>query len=109
MSTEFKTRLKAIREKRGLSQAELAEKAKLPSTAVSHFETGSRAPSFVNLRKLADALEVTTDYLLLRSDEPTSVGPGTSALFRHLEEMTEGDRSALESMAEALANKNKER
>ena len=109
MPAEFKTRLKEMRETRGLNQAELAEKAKLPPTTISHFETGSRSPSFDNLRKLADALEVSTDYLLMRTDEPTAVGPGTSALFRHIEGMTDEDRGALESMAEALAQKKKKR
>ena len=51
------------REMRGLSQAELGKKAQLQPTAISHFETGGRAPSFDNLRRLADALNVSTDYL----------------------------------------------
>ena len=53
---------------RGLSQSDLASKSGLQQVAISFFETGRRAPSLGNLKRLADALEVTTDYLMGRSD-----------------------------------------
>ena len=53
---------------RGLSQTDLAAKTGLQQVAISFFETGRRSPSLGNLRRLADALEVTTDYLMGRSD-----------------------------------------
>ena len=53
---------------RGLSQCDLASKSGLQQVAISLFETGRREPSFGNLKRLADALEVTTDYLMGRSD-----------------------------------------
>ena len=46
---------------------ELAERTGFHPSAVPHFETGQRAPSFDNLKRLADALDVTTDYLLGRT------------------------------------------
>ena len=52
----------------GLSQSDLASKTGLKQVAISLFETGRRAPSFGNLKRLADALEVTTDYLMGRSE-----------------------------------------
>lgn len=64
----FPQRLKEARDLRGLSQAELAQRSGLQPSAVSHFETGSRKPSFDNLLLLADVLEVTTDFLLGRSE-----------------------------------------
>jgi transcriptional regulator with XRE-family HTH domain len=66
----FQERLKAARELRKFSQTDLAEKSGLPASSVSHFEAGARKPSFDNLRRLAHALDVTTDYLLGRSDTP---------------------------------------
>ncbi len=47
-----------------LSQEALAKRADLQPSAISHFETGTRKPSFDNHRKFADALEVTTDFLI---------------------------------------------
>lgn len=60
----FSERLKAARELRKVSQAELGAKANIPASSISHFEAGSRKPSFESLRRLATALEVTTDFLL---------------------------------------------
>ncbi|ATD82414.1 MULTISPECIES: helix-turn-helix domain-containing protein [Desulfovibrio] len=64
----FRERLRIAREAKGLTQAELAELAKLPASSISLFEKGPRKPSFDNLRRLAGALDITTDYLLGRVD-----------------------------------------
>ena len=101
----FEQRLRAARESRKMSQGELAEKAGFQPSAISHFETGSRSPSFDNLKRLADALTVTTDYLLGRVDQPTLSGPSVGKVFRHAENLTADDLQALENMAEALAKK----
>lgn len=107
MSDTFPKRLLAARELRKLSQTELAEHAGFQPSAISHFETGRRSPSFDNLKRLADALNVSTDYLLGRSDEPTLSGPLAGTMFRHAENLSDGDLRALESMAEALAKQRK--
>ncbi len=69
--TKFPTILKNCRQDKNLNQTELAQKTSLQPSAISHFESGSRKPSFDNLIKLADALEVTTDYLLDRGAFPS--------------------------------------
>jgi transcriptional regulator with XRE-family HTH domain len=57
-------RMKAAREERGWSQAELAEAAGLPPAAVSRYESGKYEPSVASLRKLLDALGCSADWLL---------------------------------------------
>jgi transcriptional regulator with XRE-family HTH domain len=109
MQTDFPTRLKTARESRGLSQGELAGKTGLQPSAISHFETGGRSPSFDNLRRLADALNVDTDYLLGRTGEPSISGPAVGKIFRHGANLTEEDLKAIEAMADALAKRNKDR
>ena len=47
-----------------MNQIDRARKTRLKQSAVSQFETGRRMPSFHNLRRLADALEMSADYLL---------------------------------------------
>ncbi|MCJ7602393.1 MAG: helix-turn-helix domain-containing protein [Desulfobulbaceae bacterium] len=79
----FKARLRNARESRELSQGELAKRAGLQASAVSHFETGARKPSFDNLKRLADALRVTTDYLLGRSDDLEGLAECADQLHRH--------------------------
>ena len=105
MSKIFADRLRAARSLRGWGQAELAEATKLQVSAISHFETGTRSPSFDNLRKLADALQVTTDYLIGRSDAPKLSNEAAAKLFRKAEKLTAKDLEFLEQMADQLAKR----
>ena len=107
-SNQFPQRLRAARELRELSQGKLGNRAKLQASAVSHFETGARKPSFDNLRKLADALEVTTDYLLGRVSDPAGLA-GSDRIYRNLGHLTGSDRKTAEDMIEMLANRALER
>lgn len=105
MTSNFPDRLRMARHLRNLSQSELAEEAQLQPSAVSHFETGRRSPSFDNLKALSEALQVTTDYLLGRVDEPGLMGASTDKLFRHAENMSRDDLDTLTEFAEMLARK----
>lgn len=105
LSDIFPERLRTAREKRGLSQGELAARAGLQPSAISHFETGTRKPSFDNLRRLADALEATTDYLLGRVSELTGLATGAEKMHRHYDQLTTDDRAVADRMIEFLAEK----
>lgn len=109
MSARFPDRLKEIREERGLSQADLAEKSGLQTSAISHFETGRRSPSFDNLKRLADALGSSIDALLDRKLETTAAGPLAEQVFRDFAKMTSSDQESLAKMAAILAEKKKSR
>jgi transcriptional regulator with XRE-family HTH domain len=109
MSEIFSERLRNARQMRELSQSDLAEKTGLQPSAISHFETGRRAPSFDNLKVLSDALQVTTDYLLGRVDQPHLTGTVATQLFRHAEKMSTTDLDTLTSFAEMLARKSKDK
>src|SRR5690242_13914706 len=87
----FKDRLRRARDLRGLSQAQLAAKSGLPPATVSHFESGPRKPSFDNLKALASALDVTTDYLLGRSETPEASAETVGRLHRDLNKLTSED------------------
>lgn len=98
----FSQRLQSARDARDLSQQDLARKTGLPASSISHFEGGGRKPSFDNLHKLADALNVTTDYLLGRSEETAAVS-AASRLHRHLEKLSGRDLEMAERFIEVLA------
>ncbi len=100
----FPVRLRSAREKRDLRQGELAKRAGLQPSAVSHFETGSRKPSFDNLRRLADALKVSTDYLLGRVSEEKALA-GADRFARDLDRLTSEDRDMAKNFVEFLAEK----
>jgi transcriptional regulator with XRE-family HTH domain len=108
--TPFGRRLKGVRETRGLSQAELGEKAGVPALMISHFETGARpSASAATLVKLANALDTSIDFLLARTDDPVATGR-VGALLRSL-----GTSASQETMdtvltiAEAMAQKDRAR
>ena len=107
-SEAFPGRLRAAREKRSLNQGDLASRAGLQASAISHFETGTRKPSFDNLRRLADALEVTTDYLVGRVSD-AQVLAGADKLYRHLDRLSANDRDIAEDFLEMLADKANDR
>lgn len=102
----FPARLRGAREKRGLNQAELAKRAGLQDSAISHFETGTRKPSFDTLRRLADALNVTTDYLLGRVSDLEAFA-GASTLHLHGAKLTAADLDLTEQFMKLLEQRNK--
>lgn len=102
MTVDFPVRLKATRELRKLTQAELGRLAGLPSTTISHFESGSRKPSFENLKRLTRVLTVSTDYLMGVVDKPDDSVAATR-IARHLPNATEAELSMLEAIAKSLA------
>lgn len=77
----------------------------MPTSSVGHFESGTRKPSFDNLRKLANALEVTTDYLLGRVDDPGRAEAG-DPLFRDVGKLSGGDRDLARDFLQMLASRN---
>ena len=64
----FSERLKREREKKGWSQAELAEKIHVSRQSVSKWETGKNYPNIEVIIDLSDLFGITIDELL-RSDE----------------------------------------
>lgn len=63
------TRLKVLRKKRGFTQTQVAEYLGLKLRAYQYYESGEHRPEYEKLMALADFFEVTTDYLLGRTDE----------------------------------------
>lgn len=103
----FPSRLKAARESRGVSQTELSRRTGITPSSLSHFEGGTRKPSFDNLRRLATALEVTTDYLVARVDTPNFVGAGVDELFRDAHNLSGRDLELTKDFIAMLASRNK--
>lgn len=105
----FAHRLRGIRELRGLSQGDLAEKIGKEPGLVSHFENARRAPSLLVLKRLADALQVTIDYLTGRTDDPAGAEPqavGDSVVARinrSVKSLNEAQKETVAQMVDGLA------
>ncbi|MCX7122742.1 MAG: helix-turn-helix transcriptional regulator [Gammaproteobacteria bacterium] len=108
MSVFFEN-LRKAREIRGLSQGDLAKKAKLLPSVISLFENNKRKPSFDNLKNLADALDVSTDYLIGRVNELNeSVNSTSDVLHRNLHQVQNDDnRAILQSFIDMLIDREK--
>jgi len=63
-------RIRALCAKRGIDQAGLAAKLGVSRPFISQLTNDVKNPSVENLVTLADALETTTDYLMLRTSIP---------------------------------------
>ena len=103
----FGSNLRSAREMKKLSQAELAKSSGLQPSHISHFETGRRQPSAENLRALADALGVTTDFLLGRHSNQGMAGPKLDQVVTFAEKLSDADLDVLAVFAETLAERRK--
>lgn len=60
----FSTRLKELREEKGLSQSQLAKLTHISQAAISLWEDGQRQPNAEVIIKMARFFGVSTDYIL---------------------------------------------
>lgn len=114
----FKGRLESLRKKKGLSQAEISARVGIARTTYSGYENGAREPDHATLQKLADFFEVSIDYLLGRTNDPSIVSrsyqnedAGKEAIAKEFYErfmrIPATEREAIENMINVLS-KNRE-
>ena len=70
MNEKLPKRLKELREAKGYLQKYVADKIGVKSNTLSGYENGTRSPDPEMIVKLAELYNVTTDYLLGKSDDP---------------------------------------
>lgn len=106
----FQVRLKELREKARYSQYTFADAFGVAQSTVGNWEAGKREPNFETVQRLSDFFNVTTDYLLGKSDNPNPQAQGEVPLVEGLEfaffqdymELDDEDRSVLNDMAERM-------
>lgn len=62
--------LRELRIQKGLTQAELSKALQVSASSIGMYEQGRREPDNETLGRIANFFNVTTDYLLGRTDEP---------------------------------------
>ena len=65
-------RLRELRKQRNITQLKLAMDLNMNQNTISRYENGEREAGYRELILLADYFDVSIDYLLGRSDEPSS-------------------------------------
>jgi transcriptional regulator with XRE-family HTH domain len=72
--TRFPEVLRELRQARGISQEELAERAGLHRTYISQIERGIKIPTLRSLEQIAVALNTSVSTIVKRMEERSIVG-----------------------------------
>ena len=67
----FRDRLRGLRKKKGVSQKQVAEGLGITEVGYQNYEVGRRKPTFAILPLIADFFNVSLDYLVGRTDNPS--------------------------------------
>lgn len=102
MGDKFNENLKIARERRKMSQKDLAESIGVAKSTYSLYESGNREPNVQTIKKIADILNVSADELLGINEEPT-----TMAAHFDGDEFTEEELDEIRQFAEFVKNKRK--
>lgn len=90
MGEKFNENLKAARERRNMSQKEVADSIGVAKSTYSLYESGNREPNVQTIKKIADILNVSADDLLGLNNEPITIAAhfdGTEYTEDELEEI----------------------
>jgi len=68
---KFGERIKRLRIEKGLMMKEVAEAVDITAPSITMYESGQRHPEYKTLIKLCKLFDVSADYLLGLSDDPT--------------------------------------
>ena len=102
----FGQRLREARTARSWTQEQLASESGVTAAVISHFETGTRQrASAANLVKLAEALSISVDYLLGRTDRMEQHDHRVQATFRRLSDASADTIDQAVRVVEALLDR----
>lgn len=108
---ELRELIRKLRLRKGWSQADLAREAKVSSGTIGTIEAENRMPYMRTLRKIADALGVTVEYILRETGQ---LGPPSeeeqeeiTALTSRIRELDERDRRVVQRLIDELLEEEK--
>jgi transcriptional regulator with XRE-family HTH domain len=102
-------RIKSLRKQKGYSQAELGKLVGLSYAQIGRYETKGMQPSADALKKIADLLGVSPDYLLSGSAEDKAIAnlddKDLIKQFKEVEQMEDGDKNIVKRFLDAFITK----
>ena len=115
------SRIKQLRELRNINQKDFAKKINISNVVLSRYESDERKPDYDTLQHIADFFEVSTDYLLGRTESPTFTpqdkdeaafqafanDPELSVFYKELPESEEEAVRKLRNIWEIIKNEKK--
>lgn len=107
----FPNRLKQLRKQHNLSQSQLAERVNLHYNHIGRYERGQSRPTSDALSRLAEALDVSTDYLLDGEEEEAAKASFSDRellqQFQDIEQLPEKDKHLVKEFLDAFLTKKK--
>ena len=100
MGERFNENLKIARERKGLSQKDIAAGIGVAKSPYSLYESGNREPNVQTIKKIADLLNVSADELLGIDDEPQTIAAHFDG-----DEYTEEELDEIKKFAEFIKSK----
>jgi transcriptional regulator with XRE-family HTH domain len=110
ISTKFSEKLKLARRQKGFTQGQLAQRVGSDSQRISKYERGVMVPTTAILIKLANALEVSLDYLWLGAEDRAVSKIQDAALlnqFTQIESLAGNDKFLIKGLLDAFIKKSK--
>jgi len=102
----FAARLRSLRKARDLSQTQLGQKAGLHYTHIGRFERGTSRPGGDTLKRLADALDTTSDYLIEGASDDAAAARVTDRellrQFQAVEQLPDSDKHIVKTLLDAF-------
>lgn len=96
----FHERLAALRDKKGLSQKEIATRLGMARTTYSGYENGSREPDLKTLNKIAEFYEVNVDWLV--TGTKTAMNEEDKKLLKNFNKLNDKDQEYILELMERL-------
>jgi len=104
-------RVVELRKKKGFSQSDLAKLVGISYAQVGRYETKGAQPPAEVLKKIADALDTTVDYLINGDTDEKALSTLRDAellqQFRAVEQMDEEDKVTVKKLIDAFITKRK--
>ncbi len=98
----FGEQLIDIRKKKGLSQSDLGKLVGIDKRIISRYETNKTAPSIDVAKKLADALDISLDYLTGSNKSLFIDDPEMTNILRDYDTLNEDDKNTIKKVLKAF-------
>lgn len=102
MGENFNENLKYAREKKNMTQKEVADLIGVAKSTYSLYESGNREPNVQTIKKIADTLNISADDLLGLNNAPNTVAAHFGG-----DEFTDDELDDIRAYAEFVKNRRK--
>jgi transcriptional regulator with XRE-family HTH domain len=108
---ELGKRILLLRKNKGLSQTDLAKLAGISYAQIGRYETKGAQPPAEVLKKIANALDTTTDFLINGDTDEKAMSALKDAellkQFKEVEQMEDEDKNIIKKLIDAFITKKK--